>query len=137
MADNKTDNKKKSIHITASDMEQLQSLLDFARPSNKHDLVNFERLEEKLYLATIVVPEDISTDFVRMHSTVHLRETDSDIKVVFTLVFPSDADISSHKISVLAPIGSAVIGQQAGDIIHFKILDRVRRFTIEKVLFEP
>jgi len=130
------DDSKRSICITASDMERLQGLIDFARPTKKNDLENFERLEEKLYLGTIVDPEDISSNVVRMHSTVHLRETDSDIEVVFTLVFPSDADLSAQKISVLAPIGSAVMGQQAEDIIHFKISDRVKRFKIEKVLFE-
>ncbi len=123
-----------SIHITASDMEQLQTLIDFSRPSNKNDLATFDRLEEKLFLATIVDPADISADFVRLHSKVHLRGTDSDFDVLFTLVLPSNADISSHKISVLTPIGSAVIGRRAGDEVQFKISEKVKKFKIEKVL---
>ena len=131
------DNSKRSIYITERDMERLQGLLNFARPSNKHDLKYFERLEEEVYRATIVKPENIPSNFVTINSKVQLREINSDIEIIFTLVFPSEADLPEHKISILAPIGSAVIGWQAGNIIEWEAPGGMKRVKIAKVVNQP
>lgn len=110
---------------------------DFARPSNKHDLKYFEQLEEEVYRATIVKPENILSNFVTINSKVQLREINSDIEIIFTLVFPSEADLSEHKISILAPIGSAVIGWQAGNIIEWGAPGGMNKLKIDKVVNQP
>ncbi len=90
-----------------------------------------------MYRATIVEPENIPSDFVTINSKVQLREINSDIEIIFTLVFPSNADLAEHKISILAPIGSAVIGRQTGDIIEWKAPGGIKRAKIEKMLYQP
>jgi len=56
---------------------------------------------------------------------------------VYTIVFPVDADIEKKRISVLAPVGTALIGYRAGDIIEWATPGGTRRLQIEKVLFQP
>ena len=124
----------KSICITSTDMERLESLLDFVRPTNEIDLANLERLEEELCRANIVEPEDIPPNVVTINSKVWLREIDSDHEITFILVFPLEANLSEHKISILAPIGSAVIGRQTGDIIKWKSTGGIKRARIRKML---
>lgn len=57
--------------------------------------------------------------------------------MVFTLVFPSDADVEQGKISVLAPLGTAVLGFRRGDTFEWRMPSRVRRLQVEEVLYQP
>ena len=129
--------RKRSIIITERNMERLQGLIDITRPTNEDDQENFERLEEELYQANIVEPENIPLDVVTINSKVQLWEIDSDREIIITLVFPSDADLSEQKISILAPIGLAVIGRQTADIIEWKAPGGIKRAKIEKMLYQP
>ena len=129
--------RKRPIFITERNMERLQDLVDILGPASENDLENFERLEEELYRANIVEPENIPLEVVTINSKVQLREMDSDLEIIIILVFPSDANLSEHKISILAPIGSAVIGRQTGDIIEWKAPRGIKRAKIEKMLYQP
>jgi len=130
------DDSKRPICITEQNLERLQGLIDFVRPTNEIDLENFEWLEDELYRANIIEPENIPLDVVTINSKVQLREIDSDIEVVFTLVFPSDANLAEHKISILTPIGLAVIGRQTGDIVEWRAQGGMKRAKIEKMLYQ-
>jgi len=127
----------KKPYITEPDMERLGYLLASPEPSNKDERENLHRLMEDLDRADVVALRDIPADIVTMNSMVKLRDLDSGEEMVFTLVFPSSADISKGKISVLAPVGSAILGYKAGDIIEWKVPGRMRRLRIEKVLYQP
>ena len=72
-----------------------------------------------------------------MNSMVRLKDVDTGEDVIYTLVFPHDADIHHKKISILAPIGTALIGYRAGDIIEWNVPAGVKRLKIEKILYQP
>jgi regulator of nucleoside diphosphate kinase len=127
----------KKPYITEPNMERLEYLLSSAEPSNKDERENLNRLMEDLDRADVVALRDIPADIVTMNSMVKLRDLDSGEEMVFTLVFPSSSDVSKGKISVLAPVGSAILGYKAGDIIEWKVPGRMRRLRIEKVLYQP
>lgn len=127
----------KKPYITEPDMERLGHLLASAKPSNKDERENLHRLMEDLDRADVVALRDIPADIVTMNSMVKLRDLDSGEEMVFTLVFPSSADVSKGKISVLAPVGSAILDYKAGDIIEWKVPGRMRRLRIENVLYQP
>ena len=74
---------------------------------------------------------------VTMNSEVAVRDMDSKEKMTFTVVFPSDANVDRQRISILAPIGTAVLGYRVGDTIDWKAPGRTRRLKIERVLFQP
>ena len=57
--------------------------------------------------------------------------------MVYSLVFPNEADLSQGKISVLAPIGTAMLGYQAGEIIEWDVPAGLKRFKVEEVLYQP
>ena len=73
-----------------------------------------------------------------MNSRVRIKDLDSGEETVYTLVYPKDANIEEGKLSVLAPIGTALLGYQAGDIIEWLLPAGVlRRLKIKKVVFQP
>ena len=76
-------------------------------------------------------------DVVTMNSEVLVRDLDSKKEMTVTLVFPSEADLEQGKISILAPVGTALLGYRVGDTIEWKVPGRVRRLRVEKVLYQP
>ena len=72
-----------------------------------------------------------------MNSTVHLVDTRTGEKEAFTLVFPRDADIEQGRISVLAPVGTAILGYRAGDTFVWSVPGGERHLRIEAVTYQP
>ena len=72
-----------------------------------------------------------------MNSRLRLRDLDSGKDMVFTLVFPSDADTEQGKVSILAPLGTAVLGFRRGDTFEWNMPGRVRRLQVEEVIYQP
>jgi len=69
----------------------------------------------------VVAPEDIPQDIITMNSTAQLRELLTDDVMTYTLVFPDRADYEAGRISVLAPIGTAMLGQREGDEFEWEV----------------
>ena len=128
---------RRRIFITNDDMARLKDLVRWGRLVSRRDHAHLEELEDELDRAEVVAAEDVSPDVVTMHSTVRVRDLDSGRSVVYTLVFPGEADIDRQRISVLAPIGTALIGYRVGDLIEWATPGRTRRLRIEDVLFQP
>lgn len=97
---------------------------------------NPERAEEllaELDRARVVEQDKVPADAVRIGTTLEYRTDDGEPRRI-TLVFPADADISSNRISVLTPIGTALIGLSSGQSIDFTANDgRAHRLTVETV----
>ena len=125
------------ILITSDDMARLRELVRQARKSSHRDRDHLAELDRELDRAEIVDPGELSPDVVTMHSTVRVRDLDSGRSIVYTLAFPVDADIQNNRISILAPIGTALIGYRAGDLVEWRTPGGTRRLRIEEVLFQP
>lgn len=127
----------RQIIITESDRRNLEALLssEFAKvfgPSSR-----FDELRVELERARIVSPDVISNDVVTMNSRVALRDLETGERETFTLVFPNDADIAEGRLSILAPIGTAILGERVGDEIRWRVPDGWRRLKIEEVIYQP
>lgn len=96
-----------------------------------------EELEAELNRAIIVDADKIPPDVVTMNSKVYLRDMDTGKDEFYQLVYPEDADIEQNKISILAPIGTAILGYKVGDVIEWKVPAGVRRLKIKKILYQP
>ena len=72
-----------------------------------------------------------------MGSTVRLRELDSGDRWTFTLSYPPEANIDEDRISVLSPVGTAMIGCRVGDVVDWPVPSGIVRIKIEKVLYQP
>ena len=129
--------KQTTIHITKSDYERLSALIEKTREGNRMDHENLKKLEAELDRAEIVDAKDISRKVITMRSTVRLKDLVSGESNTYSLVFPSEADFSQGKISVLAPIGTAILGYKSGDTIEWQVPSGVRKLKIDKILYQP
>jgi len=72
-----------------------------------------------------------------MNSTVRLREFRDKDTETYTLVYPKDANIAEGKLSVLAPIGTAILGYRVGDWVEWQVPSGLIKFKIEELVFQP
>jgi regulator of nucleoside diphosphate kinase len=126
-----------TITITEFDMERLRTLIDEAKRLYRYGNEYLENLEIELSRGQVVTPTDVPADVVTMNSKVCLKDLDTNEEMSVTLVFPRDADITQSKMSVLAPIGTAMLGYRIGETFTWKVPDGVRRLQVEKVLYQP
>jgi regulator of nucleoside diphosphate kinase len=124
--------KRSKILITEKDFAALASLLR-SGSIFKRDSEFVADLEDELARAVVVDTASIPDDVIAMNSTFQLRNLDSDQLQTFTLVYPQHADISQGKLSILAPVGIAVLGYRVGDVIEWKVPSGNRRFLVESV----
>lgn len=122
-----------SITISSTDYGGLLSLVNSARLDRRVSAENLDALERELARAKVVDPSEISDDVVTMNAKVWFRDLDSDEIEEYTLVYPSKADVLRNRISVLAPIGTALLGYRVGDIVVWRVPSGKRRFEITDV----
>ena len=104
------------ITITSLDAARLERMLDSL---SSNEFSDRDDLENELDRAHIVQPAEMPPDIVTMNSTVTFRVESSDKEFSLTLVYPNEADDSTKKISILAPVGSALLGLREGDQISW------------------
>ena len=125
------------IFITEYDKERLEKILPATPDSTNRNRQDLRNLAKELARAKIVPPERIPPDVVTMNSRVVLRDLNSDETMTYTLVFPKDADIGAGANSILAPVGTAIIGYAVGDVIEWPVPGGTRRIRIEQILYQP
>ena len=128
---------ERAIYITKSDLRRLQEVVQIAKKFKYLDHNNLKKLEQELARAMIVDSTDVPPDVVTMNSKVELLDLDRNERMIFTLVFPNDADIDQGKISILAPIGAAIIGYRVGDTVIWQVPAGQRRIKIQKIFYQP
>jgi regulator of nucleoside diphosphate kinase len=130
MAPDSTKHRKPAIRMTRSDHERLSRLAETYAARNPEVA---DQLLAELDRARVVEDARIAADIVRMGSTLRFT-TDAGEDRTVTLVFPGEADIAEGKVSILTPIGAALIGLTAGQSIDWTARDgRVHRLTVESV----
>lgn len=125
------------ITITVVDRQRLGTLLDNAATKWRVDPESLSDLEVELERATAVDPHQVPADVVTMNSTVRLRDLDDGETFEYTLVYPRDANAAEGRVSILAPIGTAILGCKAGDVVEWPIPAGVARLRLEEVVFQP
>jgi len=108
-------------------------LLTFLKDGRYADARNILDLEGELKKARLVTKDEIPSDVVRLNSKIRVRESGGNKVMDLILVTPDKADIKEKKISVLAPIGTAVIGFKKGKTINWEVPGGKKRFTIVEV----
>jgi regulator of nucleoside diphosphate kinase len=128
---------ERTIQITNSDLARLEKLLEGGRRSSQRDLAHLESLRVELERAEIVEDSEVPSDVITMHSRILVQDLTTGGNIIYTLVYPNEADLSLNKVSVLAPIGTAFLGYRTGDIIAWNMPGGTRRFLVKDVLFQP
>lgn len=128
---------ERDIVVTEEDAEKLQGLLDGAMKRMVKDRDHLQQLADELDRARVVPASEVPPDVVTMNSELVLRDLDTGEEMAFKVVFPSEANVDQRKVSVLAPLGTAVLGYRTGDSIEWTVPGRTRRIRIERVLYQP
>ena len=123
----------RSIYITEADKKRLWPLVE-ALKNSRDDI---RALQAELELASVVTPADIPPYVITMNSKARLRDLDTDEEVTYTLVFPDKASIDDGRISVVAPVGTAMLGHCVGDEFEWEVPAGSVRFRVEEVLYQP
>ncbi len=127
-----------TIYVTQTDRERLQNLIESVREGNdRANLTYVGQLEDELENAEVVESNLIPADVVTMRSKVRLKDLDTNEVVVYSIVFPSEANFLDGKISILAPLATAMLGYRLGDTVEFKAPTRLRRLKIMEILYQP
>lgn len=122
-----------NILISTADRERLLRLMDSARLDLRISAASIAALESELARAEIVPADELPINVVSMGSTIWFRDLETDEVEQYTLVLPSEADVMRDRISVLAPIGTALLGYRLGDIVEWRVPSGTRRMEIVKV----
>jgi regulator of nucleoside diphosphate kinase len=124
-----------TIYITSHDKKQLKALLTTQISSEEALGPYVRKLEDEISKAAVIQPEQADPDLVTMNSRVLLALDDADMDL--WLVYPAEADINENKVSVLSPIGTAILGYSKGDVIRWDIPAGVAEITIKEILYQP
>lgn len=127
----------RDIYITDYDLTRLKELLHVGISFAERDRQSLEALQGELDRAHIVDPTAIPHDVVTMNSRIRLADVETNEEQIYTVVFPSDADLDQRKISVLAPIGTAILGYRVGDTVEWRVPGGIKKLRIEEILYQP
>jgi regulator of nucleoside diphosphate kinase len=105
--------KATNLTLSRDDFQKISYLLEDI------DTETSELLLEEINRATIVETEDLPDDVVAMNSSVRFIDETNNKEFLMTLVYPQEAKIEMQKISILSPIGSALIGLKMGQSIDW------------------
>lgn len=120
------------IMVTSTDMERLRTLID----TTAGDLA--DTLDEELLRAEVVEPSKVPPDVVTMNSRVVYRDEDTGETREVTLSYPQDASLEQGRVSVLAPVGAALLGLSEGQDIEWQQPGgRHKRLRIVSVTYQP
>ena len=136
---------EKLIYITDNDMNRLKELIEVAREFGEKDdkyskeleKKHLKGLEDELKRGKVVKSQDVPNNVITMNSKVRLLNIDTQEELIYQLVFPGTANSAHNKISVLAPVGTALLGYKVGDIIEWDVPAGLTKLKVEEILYQP
>lgn len=124
---------KTQLMLTQEDHDIILSYLKKGWSTSTFNRQDAEELEAEIRNARIVSKTDIPSDVVQLDSAVTIREEGNTKVIELTVVTPSKADIKNRKISIMSPIGTALIGFRKGNKVSWKVPAGRKTFTILEV----
>lgn len=128
----------RQIYITRNDLARLEELLRTARAfSEARDSDYLGQLKALLEGSYTVSAREVPADIVTMNSRVRLASADGGSSTVYTVVFPADADAARQRVSVLAPLGAALLGCRVRQDAVWETPEGARRLRVAEMLYQP
>jgi len=126
------------VRLTELDAVRLERALLQILKSSADEPQGVAELEHLLDAAAIVPSVKIAPDVVTMNSTVVLEARPAGERATFTLVYPKDVDPDQSRISVLSPVGRALLGAHVGDSIRVVVPGHgAREFVLAELAYQP
>ena len=128
----------REICLTELDAVRLESMLDQVRKRAPEELASVEALEDRVDAARVVHQTCIEPQVVTMNSVVLLTDRANDETVELTLAYPAEADAEQGRVSVLSPVGRALIGAHVGEVLRIAVPgQRDRSFEVTAIPYQP
>lgn len=129
----------KTIWTTEQDMERLQTCLEGMNiDSGLRERPHIEDLARELERAEIVTdPSDTPPDLITMRSKITLHNMDTGRAMDCTLVYPEEGNPEQYLISVLAPLGTAMLGHRVGDTFEVRLPRGLTTFRVDAITYQP
>lgn len=127
----------RTIHITENDLKNLREAIRQARQAEYRNSPYIQYLEGELERAVIVPARKIPADVITMNSRVLVTDLSDGEQMELRLVYPEDTRRGPDCVSVLAPIGTAMIGYRVGDVFEWETPAGKTRLRVEKVVYQP
>jgi regulator of nucleoside diphosphate kinase len=119
--------------LAKEDYEIIMSYVKRGLPTISFNRQDAEELEIELKKAKVVAREELPHDVVRLNSTVTIKEEKENKIMELTVVTPEKANIKQRLISIMSPIGTALIGFRKGQQVKWKVPAGKKTFTIMNV----
>jgi regulator of nucleoside diphosphate kinase len=126
---------KNTIYLTDKDYNRLLQVVQAQR--QKNGLFVVAALSQELKRAKVVSPTEIPADVITMNSRVRLKEMKSAAELDIDIVYPKDADVGKRKVSVLAPVGTAVLGCKVGDEVKWPVAQGMVTYKVQELIYQP
>lgn len=94
-------------------------------------------LKGELERRQVVAAQRVPKGVVTMHTVVQVTDLEDDESETYTLVYPEEASINEGKLSVLAPMGTALLGARAGQVVKFNAPGGTRRLKVARIVYQP
>lgn len=127
--------RNRQVVVTQRDAARLRSLLS-GRAGSVRDAEHLDELALEIERAVVVEPGKVPPDVVTMHARVRVVDLVSGECRELALVYPAEADVAANRVSVLAPLGTALLGYREGDEVEWEMPGGLRRLRIESVIQE-
>ncbi len=124
----------RTLLITLSDLKWLRAMLRSRSDASLLDQEHLHDLTEELERAVVIDDDSTPHDLVTINSIVGVEDLLTGKCHAYTLVFPAEADIASGRISVLAPLGTALLGYREGDELRWKMPGGTRHLRVRSVI---
>ncbi len=128
--------KNRKISITTFDFDRLKELLAVANDFDR-TRSDLKALAAELDSGHLVDSKDVAATVITMNTRFKIRDLETNEEAEYTLVFPADADFEAGLISVLSPVGTALLGYSEGETVEWPVPAGKRRMKIEKILYQP
>lgn len=126
----------RTIHITENDLSRLRTTIVEAMRGKYRNSAYLHDLQAELDRAEVVSSAQIPPDVITMNTRVLLRDLDANEELDLRLCYPEEME-GEGSVSILAPIGTAILGYRVGDELDWQTPGGVSRLRVEKILYQP
>jgi regulator of nucleoside diphosphate kinase len=126
----------RQIIMTEPDRVKLQKMIKDILLSEVDGTAHVRALDAELRRAVVLPAGQVPPDVITMHSRALLSFGDGEDEA-YTLVYPEEADMSENLLSVLSPVGTAILGYRAGDVIDWEVPSGTLAIHVKRVDYQP
>ena len=123
--------------FNAYDIDRIRGFLELATVGGAERYRCLVGLKRKIESSVILSPEEIPPNVVTMNSRICVKDITNGSTMLVTLVFPQDADYEQQKVSLLAPLGAALLGRYAGEELSYDAPGGSTKIVVEEIVYQP